>query len=78
MYLAIEAIQFFSAAGLALFVGALLTEAVVLVPMWRSLPAQDFLHFMQHTLIVCTDSWFRTAIGLGALASSLLSLRGIN
>lgn len=42
MNLAIEAFQFLSAAGLALFVGALLTEAVVLVPMWRSLSTQEF------------------------------------
>src|SRR5687768_18616919 len=34
--------HFLSAAGLALFVGALLTEAMVLVPMWRSLQPQEF------------------------------------
>lgn len=33
---------FLSAASLALFVGALLTEAMVLVPMWRTLQPQDF------------------------------------
>jgi Domain of unknown function (DUF1772) len=154
MNLAIEAIQFLSAVGLALFVGALLTEAVVLVPMWRSLPAQDFftLHAAHAhrlygffapltasatclavvaavtsvstghsgglpavvaatlTLVILSTyflyfrkantsfaeasirpedlpaelarwaawHWFRTAIGLGALASTLLSLRGIS
>lgn len=35
MNLFAEAMPFLSAAGLALFVGALLTEAMVLVPMWR-------------------------------------------
>lgn len=33
---------FLSAAGLALFVGALLTEAMVLVPMWRTLQPEEF------------------------------------
>jgi len=42
MNLFVEAMPFLSAAGLALFVGALLTEAVVLVPMWRSLRPQEF------------------------------------
>src|SRR5688572_29124432 len=42
MNLFVEAMPFLSAAGLALFVGALLTEAVVLVPMWRSLQPQEF------------------------------------
>ena len=42
MNLVIEAMQFLSAAGLALFVGALLTKAVVLVLMWRSLRPQEF------------------------------------
>lgn len=31
-----------SAAALALFVGALLTEAMVLVPMWRTLQPEEF------------------------------------
>ncbi|MBI2769967.1 MAG: hypothetical protein HYX47_10115 [Burkholderiales bacterium] len=42
MNLFAEALAFFSAAGLALFVGALLTEAMVLVPMWRTLQPQEF------------------------------------
>lgn len=42
MNLFAEAMLFFAAAGLALFIGALLTEAMVLVPMWRSLPPQEF------------------------------------
>ena len=42
MSLLVEAMPFLSAAGLALFVGALLTEAVVLVPMWRTLQPQEF------------------------------------
>src|SRR5262245_41878402 len=37
-----EVATFLSAAGLALFVGALLTEATVLVPMWRTLQPQEF------------------------------------
>ena len=153
MNLAIEAMQFLSAAGLALFVGALLTEAMVLVPMWRSLRPQEFfvlhaahahrlyrffapltatatclavvaavtsvtaghsgslaavvaatltlmilstyfLYFQRANASFASASikpenlpaelarwaswhWFRTAIGLGALASTLLSLRGV-
>src|SRR5688572_25036458 len=42
MSLFAEVMPFLSAAGLALFVGALLTEAMVLVPMWRSLQPQEF------------------------------------
>jgi hypothetical protein len=42
MNLLVEAMPFLSAAGLALFVGALLTEAIVLVPMWRTLQPQEF------------------------------------
>jgi len=42
MNLFAEAMLFLSAAGLALFVGALLTEAMVLVPMWRTLQPQEF------------------------------------
>ncbi len=42
MKLFTEAMPLLSAAALALFVGALLTEAVVLVPMWRTLPPQEF------------------------------------
>ena len=42
MNLFAEVMPFLAAAGLALFIGALLTEAMVLVPMWRSLQPQDF------------------------------------
>lgn len=42
MSLFAEGIPFLAAAGLALFSGALLTEAMVLVPMWRSLQPQEF------------------------------------
>jgi hypothetical protein len=42
MHLVADALTLLSAAGLALFVGALLTEAMVLVPMWRTLQPQDF------------------------------------
>ena len=42
MNLLIEVMPFLAATGLALFVGALLTEAMVLVPMWRSLGPQEF------------------------------------
>ena len=42
MNLFTEVVHFLSAGGLALFVGALLTDAVVLVPMWRTLKPQDF------------------------------------
>jgi hypothetical protein len=36
------ALAFLSAASLALFVGALFTEAAVLVPMWQAMPPQEF------------------------------------
>lgn len=42
MNLVAEFAPFLSAAGIGLFVGALLTEAVVLVPMFRSLRPPDF------------------------------------
>lgn len=42
MTLMAELMHFLSAAGLALFVGALLTEAMVMVPMWRTLQPQEF------------------------------------
>ena len=42
MNLFAEVMVFLAAAGLALFIGALLTEAMVLVPMWRTLEPQDF------------------------------------
>src|SRR5688500_5221640 len=42
MSLIAEATSFLAAAGLALFIGALLTEAMVLVPMWRALQPQEF------------------------------------
>ena len=37
-----EVMVFLAAAGLALFVGALFTEALVLVPMWRTLQPTEF------------------------------------
>ena len=46
MNLLFDVMPFLSAAALALFVGALLAEAVVLVPMWRSLRPQEF--FLLH------------------------------
>jgi hypothetical protein len=42
MNLFAEIMPFLAAAGLALFIGALLTEAMVLVPMWRTLQPQEF------------------------------------
>lgn len=42
MNLLAEVMLFLSAASLALFVGALLTEAMVLVPMWRTLQPEEF------------------------------------
>lgn len=42
MNLFAELMSLLCAAGLGLFVGALLTEAVVLVPMWRTLKPQEF------------------------------------
>ena len=44
MNLLADVMSFFSAAGLALFIGALLTEAMVLVPVWRTLKPQEFFN----------------------------------
>lgn len=38
----LEVIQFLAAAGMGLFVGALFAEAMVMVPIWRTLPPQEF------------------------------------
>ena len=54
MNLLAEVMPFLAAAGLALFVGALLTEAMVLVPMWRTFQPQEFSRYMQRMLIACT------------------------
>jgi hypothetical protein len=37
-----ELLQLLNVAGLAVYVGAMLTEGAILVPYWRSLPAGDF------------------------------------
>ena len=42
MNLLADVMSFLAAAGLGLFVGALLTEAIVLVPMWRALEPHEF------------------------------------
>lgn len=42
MSLFAEVMLFLAAGALALFIGALLTEAMVLVPMWRTLQPQEF------------------------------------
>lgn len=42
MKLFAAALPFLAAAALALFVGALLTEAMVLVPLWQALPPPEF------------------------------------
>jgi len=42
MNLIAEVMPFLAAAALSLFIGALLTEAMVLVPMWRTLQPQEF------------------------------------
>jgi hypothetical protein len=42
MNLLAEVMPFLAAASLALFVGALFTEAMVLVPMWRTLQPRQF------------------------------------
>jgi len=43
MKLLCDVLQFLSAASLAIFVGAMLTEGLVLVPYWRALAPGDFL-----------------------------------
>jgi ribose/xylose/arabinose/galactoside ABC-type transport system permease subunit len=45
----IEGFQLFSSLALGLLVGSLLTEAMILVPYWRSMEAKEFLR-LHHTL----------------------------
>jgi Domain of unknown function (DUF1772) len=67
---------FLSAAALGLFVGALLTEALVLVPMWRSLSPPEFfvLHAAHaHRLYAFFAPLTATATSL-ALVAAITSL----
>jgi hypothetical protein len=67
-----------SVAALGIFVGAMLTEGFVLVPYWRSLPANEF-----HAWYAANDrrllGFFgpvTTVAALSAVATALVSLRG--
>lgn len=73
-----EVVHFLSAASLALFVGALLTEAMVLVPMWRTLRPQDFftLHrahahllFNYFALLTVCATLLAVGAGISAVAT---------
>ena len=55
MPLFVEVMPLLAAASLALFVGALLAEAMVLVPMWRSLQPQEFSDCMRRMRTGCTS-----------------------
>lgn len=43
-----ESMQLLSSLSLGIFVGAQLTEAVLFVPYWKSLPADDFFDFYRN------------------------------
>jgi len=59
MNLLAEVMPFLAAAGLTLFVGALLTEAMVLVPMWRTFQPQEFftLHAAHAPCVAWHAKW---------------------
>jgi hypothetical protein len=56
MNLFAEVMPFLSAVGLGSFAGALLTEAMVLVPMGEHSTLQNSSDYTQRTLIACTRS----------------------
>ena len=72
MPLFVEVMPLLAAASLALFVGALLAEAMVLVPMWRSLQPQEFfrLHAAHaHRLYKFFAPLTASATGLSVVAA---------
>jgi len=62
-----DLLQFFATVTLGLFVGALLAEGALLVPHWRTLPAEQVFslnkEYMWH--------WARVILGVAAFAASL-------
>jgi hypothetical protein len=81
MNLFAEVMPFLAAASLALFVGALLTEAIVLVPMWRSLQPQEFfkLHVAHahrlYTFFAPLLTVSATLLAVGAAITSVVTNR---
>lgn len=45
MHVVCDLVRFLSVVALGLYAGAMLTEGLVLVPYWRTLPAEDFLRW---------------------------------
>ena len=43
-----EALQILTTAVIGIFAGSMLTEAILLVPYWRSMPAEDFFEATSH------------------------------
>jgi Domain of unknown function (DUF1772) len=76
MSLIAEILPFVSAAFLGLFVGALFTEAVVLVPMWRTLDPHEFfrLHKLHAHRLYSFFAPLTVCATLAALASALASI----
>ncbi len=71
MNLFAEVMSFLAAASFALFVGALLTEAMVLVPVWRTLKPQEF--FTQYAAQVHHLYTFFTPLTVSATLLSVVS-----
>lgn len=76
MSLFTEIILFLSAGGLALFIGALLAEAMLLVPLWRKLPAQEFfkLYAAQAGLLYAFFTPLTVVATLLALVAAIASV----
>lgn len=80
MKLVAEAMPLCSAAALALFVGALLTEAMVLVPMWRTLQPHEFFalraaHAHRLYLLFAPLTVSATVLAVGAAISAVATDR---
>lgn len=80
MVLFAELMNILSATGLALFVGALLTEALVLVPMWRTLQPREFFtlhaaHAHRLYAFFAPLTVGATLLSVAAAAASVAALR---
>jgi TM2 domain-containing membrane protein YozV len=76
-----ESIQLLSAASLGLFVGALLMEALVLVPMWQSLNPKEFfelheVHAKRLYIFFAPLTTITTLLAILAAIASVLTSSG--
>jgi len=78
MTIAIHALQTLAALSLGLFAGAMLTEGLVLVPWWRSLPPAEFLSWYganDHRLVGFFGplTWLAGLLAVGAALAATWS-----